>query len=148
MLKKFISTDITNLIVSLNNFNMKVFSERREKNYRGHIFPKSLSLLESNVAVARLLSVQQSSDNLFLVESLFIVDMLLKTCSCHMAFEFEIPCKHVCAVVNYMRQDPHNFVNRCFFVLSNYYDSYSDTILLITPINLACEFNASKRKKS
>ena len=45
-----------------------------------------------------------------------------------MAFEFGYPCKHLCAVIIYLRQDPLNFIQR-YFMISNNRISYSKSIL-------------------
>jgi hypothetical protein len=73
-IKKFITNDITNLIASLNNYNMKKFIQRRNKSSSFYVFPKQIEKVESNIAMDRLYSTQRSINSIFLVDSSFIVN--------------------------------------------------------------------------
>ncbi len=134
-LKPFVSYDITNLIISINNYNMKKFNERRNERFNFTIFPKIISKIDSNVAMGRILSVEQSNNNLYLVEGKYLINFSQRKCSCNYAFEFGIPCQHFCAVINHLRLDPYIFVEY-YFNVNNYNNSYSETILPLSSYNL------------
>lgn len=134
-LKKFISQDITNLIVSLNNYVMKQMSLKRTEKIITPILPKHQIKIETNISMGRLLNVTQASSSIYLVERNFIVDFNSKKCSCVKKGEFEFPCKHLCAVMVHFGQDPMIFVESCF-TTTNYYNSYADIIMPLTVLNL------------
>ena len=139
MIKKYVTKDITNLIISLNNFNMKIFYERSQKEFNFNVFKKESKNLDSKMALARLFLIQQSSKNIFLVDNVFIVDFRIKKCSCKMTFEFGIPCKHFCAVIILLREDPLSYVES-FFCTTNYNASYSEMILPMSVSGLTKDY--------
>ncbi|KAF7693675.1 hypothetical protein CDIK_2192 [Cucumispora dikerogammari] len=91
--------------------------------------------LEFNIACGRLLNVEQSDFNNYLVERRYIVLINSKKCRCNFAFEFEYPCQHFCAVLVYLRQVALLYVKN-YFSVNNYNNSYSEAILPISSHNL------------
>ena len=126
-IKQFITKDVVNLIISLNNYTMGIISTRREEQRGFEIFQAQLNGLELNINISRSLTVAVSSINSYLVENSFTVDFLEKNCSCNKSFEFGFPCRHLCAVILYLRQDPLVFVES-YFTLSNHRHAYSGEI--------------------
>ncbi|KAF7685084.1 hypothetical protein CDIK_4167, partial [Cucumispora dikerogammari] len=128
VLKPFVSYDITNLIISSNNYNMKKFNERRNETFNFTFFLKFVSKIDSNVAMGRILSIEQSNNNLYLVEEKYLTNFSQRKCSCNYAFEFGILCHHFCAVINHLKLDPHMFVKN-YFNVNSYNNFYTKTIL-------------------
>ncbi|KAF7685406.1 hypothetical protein CDIK_3845 [Cucumispora dikerogammari] len=88
-LKRFISLDITNLIIQINNYNMSFFNERRAKQFDFMIFSKQLDRTNLNIESARALNVIASNDELYLVGNNYYVDLALKTCSCNVHLKLD-----------------------------------------------------------
>ncbi|KAF7686567.1 hypothetical protein CDIK_3140, partial [Cucumispora dikerogammari] len=82
-LKRFISLDITNLIIQINNYNISFFNERSGKQFDFIIFSKQFDRTNLNVENAKALNVIASNDELYLVGNNYYVDLALKTCSCN-----------------------------------------------------------------
>ncbi|KAF7696430.1 hypothetical protein CDIK_1892 [Cucumispora dikerogammari] len=123
-LAKFISMNITNLIIEINNYNMKMFNERRSSQFNFVIIEKQLNITSSNVTAVRFLSVSQSYENVYLVDNHFIVDLVQKKCSCYRSFADGCFCIHICAALQSKKADPNTFIEN-YFKSSNYYNSYS-----------------------
>ncbi len=96
---------------------------------------KNCDKIDSNIALSRFFSVQQSDINVFLVHSVFVVVFNKKKCSCNCAFEFGIPFTHFCAVIIHLRQDPLMYVER-YFHTNNCLNSYNESIFLLSITNL------------
>ncbi|KAF7685942.1 hypothetical protein CDIK_3309 [Cucumispora dikerogammari] len=102
-LKPFVSYDITNLIISINNYKIKKRNEKRNETFNFTIFPRFISKVDSNVSMERILSVEQSNNNFYLVEGKYLINFSQRKCSCNYAFKFGISCQHFCVVINHLR---------------------------------------------
>ncbi|KAF7685087.1 hypothetical protein CDIK_4164 [Cucumispora dikerogammari] len=91
-LKSFVFFNITKLIILINNYNINKYNARRSERFNYTIFAKILSKLDSNVFLGRILTIEQSNNNIYLVQSKYIVTFNKRKCSCNCAFEFDIPC--------------------------------------------------------
>jgi hypothetical protein len=76
MLKKSVSLDITNFVISINKFFMAMFYERRSEVLTSHIFPKMISLLNDSIKERRRFSIIASNSNMYLVKNNITVDFL------------------------------------------------------------------------
>ena len=110
ILKKYITQDITNLIISINNFNMKLFNQRQTEKSIAIIFEKQTKGLEFNIMIVKTLSVIQSNSSNFLVNNNNVVNLNSKTCNCKIAFQEGFPCRHLCAVILFLGQDPNLYI--------------------------------------
>ncbi|KAF7697639.1 hypothetical protein CDIK_1533 [Cucumispora dikerogammari] len=131
LLAKFRSMNITNLIIEINNYNMKMFNERRSSQFNFVIFEKQLNITSSNVTAVKFLSVSQSYKNVYLVDNQFIVDLVQKKCSCYRSFADGCSCIHICAALQSKKADPNTFIEN-YFKSSNYYNPYSCVIFSLS----------------
>lgn len=123
-IKPFIQKDITNLIVSINNYCMDKVYLRSTNKKSGMILSNAQKILTSNMNTGKLMSVRASSSVLYMVENKHIVNISLKTCDCLVYKDTGIPCKHLCAVLYMLQQDPLLYVST-YFSTSNYTKAYS-----------------------
>jgi hypothetical protein len=91
-LKPYIHQDITNLIISINNYVMSKFSERRQKRFHGPLVNKYTGILQKNLLKGRMFSNLESSQSIFLVNEKYTVNLENKTCTCKESLGIGIPC--------------------------------------------------------
>jgi len=146
--KKFIDFDVTNLIISLNNYAMKLFYEKKQKTFQLSIVDECNAKLMKNVAKGRLLTIERSSNNIFLVDHKHIVNMQQNSCACKEEFDNQIPCKHLCAVFGNCNFNPVSFVST-IYSSHTYYNSCSKSILPLSTIGiLRSELNPPEDRRA
>ena len=118
-LKKFVELDMTNLIVSINNYCMKIFNSRGLLEIREPIFPNVSKILIKSVAQGKIFSIVQSSENILLIDQNFTVKIADKNCNCGLTEDKGIPCSHLCAENHFLKTDITDFISP-YFYLSTY----------------------------
>ena len=94
--------------------------DNRRKEYAAmgqNTLPKRVfELLEESVKKAGGLRVRRHNDDVYEVERLNkrrvfrVVDMGARTCSCGFFAEYGVPCRHMCAAILSVREDPKQYV--------------------------------------
>ncbi|KAF7700591.1 hypothetical protein CDIK_0969 [Cucumispora dikerogammari] len=118
-IKRFVSQDISNLIISINNYVMSIFNEKRSQNFSFVIPSKQIQDCENNIRSGKQLTVVQSNSHIFLVNRNIIGNIKLKTCTCLRAYGMKYPCIHICAVLLFLTLDPYAEIDE-YFKVSNY----------------------------
>ncbi|KAF7685599.1 Protein FAR-RED IMPAIRED RESPONSE 1 [Cucumispora dikerogammari] len=134
-LKKYVSSDITTLIISINNYAMEKFNDRRQKRFQGQLVANCTTILNKNILQGRMLNSLASTSTLFLVEQKYIVNLTNKSCDCIEGNDMGIPCKHVCSVLRNNNLDPISFTSQAY-LSEVYYAQYSRNIMPLTTTNL------------
>jgi hypothetical protein len=84
-LKKFIGQDITSMIVSINNYSMRIFKERRQKRFQSSIVDQCIKKLTKNVTQSLTVTNLASSSSIYLVDQNYIVNLETKSCAAEKA---------------------------------------------------------------
>jgi inorganic pyrophosphatase/exopolyphosphatase len=86
-LKKFIGQDITSMIVSINNYSMRIFKERRQKRFQSSIVDQCIKKLTKNGTQSLTLTnlASSSSSSIYLVDLNYIVNLETKSCAAEKA---------------------------------------------------------------
>lgn len=134
-LKKYISSDITTLIIPINNYVMEIFNERRQKRFQVQVVDQCNRILNRNIPQGRILNNLASSSTIFLVEQKYIVNLGNKCCDCNEGNDMGMPCKHICSVLRNNNSDPIAFISKAY-LSEVYYAQYIKNILPITSKNL------------
>ena len=74
-LKGFITKDVCNLIISINNYVMKIYNERRQKRFQLATVSHCIKLIQKNTFDGRQLSNESSSELIFLVDGKYIANL-------------------------------------------------------------------------
>jgi len=99
---------------------MKLFYEKKQKVFQLTIIDECNSKLKTNIIKGRLLTIERSSNFVFLVNHKHIVDMQNTCCDCREDFHNQIPCKHLCAVFCNLNLHPISFVEQIYSVETYY----------------------------
>ena len=134
-LKQFISNDITNLIISINNYTMIKFNERRQKRFRGLIVDKYQKILSEKIREGASLTNVQSSSTIYLVDQIHEVNLANKTCDCNEGKDMGIPCMHICSVLQKNHINPISFISKVYLT-ETYNNQFAHNILPLTSKNL------------
>lgn len=134
-LKGFITKDVCNLIISINNYVMKIYNERRQKRFQSATVSHCIKSIQKNTFDGRQLSNESSSELIFLVDSKYIVNLATKSCDCREGYDMGIPCKHLCSVLRNKHIDPLSFVSTAF-LSTTYYAQFSRNVLPLSATNL------------
>ena len=134
-LKKFVELDITNLIVSINNYSMKIFNSRRLLEIKDSILPNVSKSLIKSVAQGKLFNIAQSSENILLIDQNFTVKIADKNCNCGLTKDKGIPCSHLCAANHFLKTDITDFISP-YFYSTTYNQSYLTNINPLSSLTL------------
>ncbi|KAF7685896.1 hypothetical protein CDIK_3354 [Cucumispora dikerogammari] len=134
-LKKYVSSDITTLIISINNYAMEKFNDKDKKRFQAQLVANCTTILNRNILQDRMLNSLASTSTLFWVEQKYIVNLTNKSCDCIEENDIGIPCKHVCSVLRNNNLDPISFTLQAY-LSEVYYAQYNRNIMLLTTTNL------------
>ncbi|XP_026433854.1 uncharacterized protein LOC113331355 [Papaver somniferum] len=124
--------------VILDAIRLKVMEKMSERRILGletfntRPTPEYEALLKENIDIGRTWTVVQSMERLYEVRSprTHSVDLLQKTCTCHMWRVNGFPCAHACAAIQATIEDIYSFVET-YFTTEWYNRTYLEIILPI-----------------
>jgi hypothetical protein len=86
-LKKFIGQDITSMIISINNYSMRIFNESRQNCFQSFIVDQCIKKLTKNVTQSLTVTNLASSSSIYLVDQNYIVNLETKSCDCREGYD-------------------------------------------------------------
>lgn len=113
-LKKFIHFDITNFIVSVNNYQMEKFSNRKNMSFNDIYLPNIRDKINENLKEGYKLECKMSSKFIFICDSEFIINLENNTCTCNVFQDYKFPCVHACSAITKAKYNIYNFVSKYY----------------------------------
>ncbi|KAL0420466.1 UNVERIFIED_CONTAM: hypothetical protein Slati_3069500 [Sesamum latifolium] len=136
---------ILTMLEWIREYLMRRMQENRDRaisKWNGKICPKIQKILQKQIAkVSDCIPIK--ADDIHYQVSCFdgsqhSVDLRARSCSCRKFQLSGIPCKHACCAIFYQKQDPVDFVDKCYSV-ETFKSVYQPSILPMTHESLWVE---------
>ncbi|KAL0454314.1 UNVERIFIED_CONTAM: hypothetical protein Slati_0770600 [Sesamum latifolium] len=136
---------ILTMLEWIREYLMRRMQENRDRaigKWNGKICPKIQKILQKQIAKASDCILIKVDDIHYQVScfdgSQHSVDLRARSCSCRKFQLSGIPCKHACCAIFYQKQDPVDYVDKCYSV-ETFKSVYQPSILPMTHESLWVE---------